>query len=79
MVFWNLLDGGTSHSRALFGPSKSMRGGTQGTNPHQQASSAWQVSRCWVIWIFLVRDEFAKYSILGIKYVGMKLQSPSPN
>jgi hypothetical protein len=35
-----------------------MRGGTPGTNPRQQHLSAWQVSRCWVIWIFLVCDEF---------------------
>jgi hypothetical protein len=45
MVLWNLLDGGPSHSGPLFGPSKSMRGGTPGTNPRQQSMSAWQVSR----------------------------------
>jgi hypothetical protein len=50
-----------------------MRGGTPGTNPRQQPPSAWQVSRCWVIWIFLVCDEFAEYPILGTKYSGMKL------
>jgi hypothetical protein len=35
MVLWNLLDGGPSHSGPLIGPSKSMRAGTPGTNPHQ--------------------------------------------
>jgi hypothetical protein len=34
MVFWNLLDGGPSYSGPLLWPSKSMRGGTPGTNPH---------------------------------------------
>jgi hypothetical protein len=34
--------------------------------------SAWQVSRCWVIWIFLVCNKFAKYSILGMKYSSTK-------
>jgi hypothetical protein len=34
MVFWNLLDGGLSHSEPLLGPSGSLRGGTPGTNPH---------------------------------------------
>jgi hypothetical protein len=52
-----------------------MWSGTPGTNPRQQPSSAWQVSKYWVIWIFLVCDEFAEYSILGIKYSGMKLLS----
>jgi hypothetical protein len=33
MVFWNLLDGGLSHSRPLLGPSESLQGGTLGTNP----------------------------------------------
>jgi hypothetical protein len=38
------------------------------------------VSRCWVIWIFVVWDEFAKYSISETKYCGMKLLSAfSPN
>jgi hypothetical protein len=55
----NLLE----DSRGYQGPSESMCGGTLGTNPHQQPPSAWQVSRCWVIWIFLVFDEFAEYSI----------------
>jgi hypothetical protein len=41
-----------------------MSGGTLGTNPHQQPPSAWQVTRCWVIWIFLVYDEFVEYSVL---------------
>jgi hypothetical protein len=63
MVLWNLLDGGLSCSAPLLGPSESMRGGTLGTNSHQQPPSAWQVSRCCVIWIFLVCDEFAEYSI----------------
>jgi hypothetical protein len=49
-------------------------------DPSLGLSSAWQVSRCWVIWIFLVHDKFAKYSILGTKYSGMKLLSTfSPN
>jgi hypothetical protein len=63
MVLWNLLDGGPGHSGPLLRPFESMRGDTLGTNTHQQPSSAWQVSRCWVIWIFLVCDEFAEYSI----------------
>jgi hypothetical protein len=57
MVIWNLLDGGLSHSGPLLGSSESMWGGTPGTNPRQQPLSAWQVCRCWVIWIFLIRDE----------------------
>jgi hypothetical protein len=40
-----------------------MRGGTPGTNPRQQPPSAWQVSRCWMILIFLICDEVAEYSI----------------
>jgi hypothetical protein len=57
-----------------------MQGGTPGINPHQQPLSAWQVIRYWVIWIFLVRDEFAEYSILGTKYSDIKLLSDfSPN
>jgi hypothetical protein len=60
MVLWNLLDGGLSHSGPLLGPFESMQGGTSGTNPRQEPPSAWQVSRCWVIWIFLVGDEFAE-------------------
>jgi hypothetical protein len=57
-----------------------MQGGTPGTNARQQPLSAWQVSKCWVIWIFLVRDEFVKYSISGTKYSGIKLLSAfSPN
>jgi hypothetical protein len=63
MVLWNLSDGGPSHSKPILGPSESMWGGIQGTNPCQQSLSAWQVSRCWVIWIFSVCDEFAEYSI----------------
>jgi hypothetical protein len=63
MVLWNLLDSGSSRNGPLLGPSESMRGGTSGTNPHQQPPSAWQVSRCWMIWIFVVCDEFAEYSI----------------
>jgi hypothetical protein len=73
MVLWNPLDGGPSRKGPLLGPSESLRGGTLGTNPHQQPPSAWQVSRCWVIWIFLVSDEFTEYSISGTKYSGMKL------
>jgi hypothetical protein len=68
MVIWNLLDGRLSHSGPLLGPSKSLRGGTPGTNSHQQPPSACQVSRCWVIWIFLVSNEFAEYSISETKY-----------
>jgi hypothetical protein len=75
MVFWNLLDGGLTHNGPLLGPYKSLRGGTLGTHPHQQPLSAWQVSTCWVIWIFLVSDEFVKYLIFGTKYSGMKLFS----
>jgi hypothetical protein len=60
MVFWNLLNGRSSRSRPLLEPSKSMRGGT---NPRQQPPSSWQVSRCWLVWIFLVHDEFFEYSI----------------
>jgi hypothetical protein len=40
MVLYNLLDGGSSHSGPLLEPSESMRGGTSGTNPCQQRSSA---------------------------------------
>jgi hypothetical protein len=35
MVLWNSLDGGLSHSGSLLGPSKSIRGGTLGTNTRQ--------------------------------------------
>jgi hypothetical protein len=69
-IFWM----GARHCGPLFVPSESMRGGTLGTNPHQPLSAC-QVSRCWVIWIFLVRDEFAKHSISGTKYSVMKLLS----
>jgi hypothetical protein len=79
MVLWNLLDGGLSHNGSL-GPSESLRGGTPGTNPRQEPLSAWQVSKCWVIWIFLVSDEFAEYSISRSMFSGMKLLSASsPN
>jgi hypothetical protein len=40
MVLWSLVDGGSSHSGHLLGPSESMRCGTLGTNPHQQPLSA---------------------------------------
>jgi hypothetical protein len=73
MVLQKLLDAGTSCSGPLLGPSESMRAGTLGINPYQQSPSDWQVSRCWVIWIFLVCDEFVEYSISGTKYSGMKL------
>jgi hypothetical protein len=63
MVLWNLSDGEPSRSGPLLGPSESMQGGTPGTNPRQQPLNAWQVRRCWTIWIFLVCNEFAKYSI----------------
>jgi hypothetical protein len=63
MVLCNLLDGGMSCSGPLLGPSESMRSGTSGTNLHQQPPSAWQLSRCWVIWIFHVHDEFVEYSV----------------
>jgi hypothetical protein len=59
MVLCNILDSGPSHSGPLLGPSESMQGGTLGTNLRQQP----QVITCWVIWIFLVCDKFAKYSI----------------
>jgi hypothetical protein len=61
MVLWNLQDDRPSHIGPILGLSESMRSGTSGTNPHQQPLSAWQVSRCWVIWIFLIRDEFVEY------------------
>jgi hypothetical protein len=51
MMGWVILD-------TLIRPSESMQGGTLGTNPRQQPLSAWQVSRYWVIWIFMVRDKF---------------------
>jgi hypothetical protein len=34
--------------------------------------SAWQVIRCWVIWIFFVRNKFAEYSISWTKYSSTK-------
>jgi hypothetical protein len=61
MVLWNLLDGGLSCSSPLLGPSEFMRGGTPGTNSRQQPMSAWQLSKCWVIWIFFTCDKFAEY------------------
>jgi hypothetical protein len=63
MVLWNLPDGGLSHSGPLLGPFESMWGGALGSNPCRQPLNVCQVSRCWVIWIFLVRDKFVKYSI----------------
>jgi hypothetical protein len=80
MVLWNLLDGGLSHNGPLLGHFESMQGCTPGTNPCQQPPSAWQESRCWVIWIFLVCEEFAECSISGTKYSSMNLLSASsPN
>jgi hypothetical protein len=80
MVLWNLLYGGPCRKGPLLGPSESPWGGTPSTHPHQQPSSAGQVSKCWVIWILLVSDEFVEYSISGTKYSGMKLLSAfSPN
>jgi hypothetical protein len=80
MVLYNLVDGGLSHKGPLLGPYKSMSGGTPGANPYQQPPNAWQVSTCLMIWIFLVRDEFVEYSILGTKYFGMKsLSAFSPS
>jgi hypothetical protein len=35
-VFWNLLNGGPSHSEPLLGSSESLWDGTRGTNPRQQ-------------------------------------------
>jgi hypothetical protein len=75
MVLRNLLDSGPSRKGPLLGPSESLRGGTPVTNSRQQPPSAWQVSRCWVIWVFLVSDKFAEYIIYRIKYSGMKLLS----
>jgi hypothetical protein len=75
MVLWNLLDGELSHSTPLLRPSESMQGGTPGTDPRQQPPSAWPVSRCWVIWIFLVCDEFTKVLNSGTKQSGTKLLS----
>jgi hypothetical protein len=63
MVLWNFPDGGSSRSGPILKPFESIRGGTPGINPRQQPPSAWQVSRCWLIWIFLVYNEFAEYSI----------------
>jgi hypothetical protein len=39
MVFWNLLDGGSSHSGPLLRPSESLRGDTSGTDPCHGAGS----------------------------------------
>jgi hypothetical protein len=75
MVIWNLLNDRPSHIVPLLRPSESMWGGILSANPCQQPPSAWQMSRYWVIWIFLVLDEFVEYSILGTKYSGMKLLS----
>jgi hypothetical protein len=36
MILWNLLDGGPSHKGPLFGPFKSLLGGTSGINPHHK-------------------------------------------
>jgi hypothetical protein len=58
-----MLDDEPSCSGPLLGPSESMWDGTLGTNPRQQPPNASQVSRCWVIRIFLVHDEFTEYSI----------------
>jgi hypothetical protein len=67
IVLYNLLDGGSSYSGPLPSPSESMRGGILGTNPSQQLLSTCQMSRCCVIWIFLVYNEFVEYSISGTK------------
>jgi hypothetical protein len=40
MALWNHLDGGLSHSGPPLGSSESLRGGTPGTNSHQQPLSA---------------------------------------
>jgi hypothetical protein len=69
------MDGGPSHSGPLLGLSESLQDGTPGTNPRQQPPRAWQVTRCCVIWIFLVGYEFVEYSISSTKYFGMKLLS----
>jgi hypothetical protein len=63
MVLYNLLDYGLSHNGPHLGPFEYMWSGTLGTNPHQHPPSAWQVSRYWVIMIFLVCDEVTEYSI----------------
>jgi hypothetical protein len=42
MVLWNLQDGGPSHSGPLLGLSKSMRGGTLGTNPATESTWRWR-------------------------------------
>jgi hypothetical protein len=80
MVFWNLLDGGPNRSGPLLEPSESLRDGTPGTNACQHHLSAWQVSRCYLIWIFLVSDEFIEHPISETKYSDMNLLSAfSPN
>jgi hypothetical protein len=56
-------------------PSESMRDGISITNPRHQPPSAWQVGRYWMIWIFLVRNEFVEYSISGTKSSDIKLLS----
>jgi hypothetical protein len=58
MVLWNFLDGGPSHNGPLVRPSKSMRGGTLGTNPRQQPLSAWKV----VIPGFYAKTEYSSYA-----------------
>jgi hypothetical protein len=40
MVLWNLLNDGPSYIRRLLRSSESMWGGTLGTNPQQQPTSA---------------------------------------
>jgi hypothetical protein len=46
MFLWNLSDDGPSHSGPLLRPSKSMRGGTSGTNPRQRPDEAiWEKGR----------------------------------
>jgi hypothetical protein len=73
MALWNFLDGGPSRSEPLFGIFMSMRDGASGTNPRQQPTGAWQVSRCWVIWILLVYDKFVEYSIHELSTLAQNL------
>jgi hypothetical protein len=46
MVLQILLDGGLSHSGPLFGSSESIRGGTLGTNPHQNDIDIIAIDKC---------------------------------
>jgi hypothetical protein len=51
VVLLNLPDGGPSHSRPLLGPSKSIQGGTPGTNTHQAWFSYIDYIRCYMLFV----------------------------